>query len=251
MNIKPIRRNILIKLPNWYKNRERETPSGIIVPHLEGLHEHNATQGDVVACADDCTLIQPGDTVFFTNMAVTMGLQNIGRDKSRHDGFEEIGNTSPITYFIQGDAHYLLMPEHKIFTIFTDKFGGEYENISHTGAIAAIRDFELFAFNDYVLMQKDYFGGELVGIPGVGGKVNVVKSSGGIILGVQHQVKESEKRYKVFCAPADSEVQKGDVIYTMSNCDILLEGEFNNPLLPRGIYYVEAQNVLAVVEAMA
>lgn len=245
MNIKPIRRNILIRLPDWYKRRERETASGIIIPHLEGHFEHNATCGVVVATADDCFLVETGDTVFFTNMAVTMALQNIGRDKSRKDEWQDIGNDCPVTYFIQNDAHYLLMPEDKKFTIFTDKFGGEYENISHTGVICSIHDFQVYCHNGYHLMEKDYYGGELVDVGG--GKVQVV-TTGGLILGVQHQVRENAKKYKVFAAPVNSELSKGDSIYTMSNCDLVLEGQFNNPLLPKGIYYIEHQNILAVVE---
>ena len=246
MKGKPINRNILIRLPEWHKKKERKA-GRIIIPYLIGNLQHNCSHGTVVSVADDCEFVKVGDEVFFTINTVNEGLRNIGRDESVDEAWKRTGSSSPVHYIQESDNDYLIMPEQRIYTEIEDTNGVVWENPSHAGVICLKRGEETIALNGYHLMTKGYYDGELVSL-GNGFGSAMVKKGSGLILGVEKITSEKSKRYEVLFAPVDSEIKRGDVIYTMPHTDLPLEGEFNNPVFPKDTYYCEVQNINAVMK---
>lgn len=237
--MKPTGQNILIKLPDYQKQRERKV-GGIDIIHLEGELQHEATHGTVVAVGDDCEFIKVGDEVFFTYMCVTQGKQNMGRDKCAN---EETRSYVPVYYLEEPDAHYLVMPYKKIVEILED-ISGTYENPLFTGVILLIRNGEVICCNDYYTMEAAYDNGEV--IEGVRAK----KTESGLFIAKLYDEPEKEKFYRITNAPANGLAQKGDIVYTVPHSDIPLEGYFNFPLLPKGTYYLEENQILLVKEEL-
>lgn len=51
--------------------------------------------------------------------------------------------------------------------------------------------------------------------------------------------------YKVFIAPPDSGLERGDVVNTLIHCDIEVENRIQNPLLPDRFFLIESENIVA------
>lgn len=240
--MKPIRRNIIVELPMWQKERERVTEGGIFIPHLEGNFEHNATHGKVVSVGNDCTLVKEGDEVFFSVLCIQQALQNAGRDKTRSHLYDGEGSIVPVIYFEQDGKDYISMPENKVSFEMTDQ-SGTWENVIFTGVILALRGKEIICMNGYHLVEDAYEKGEQVDV--AGGKVNAISTESGLLLVKTMEEMEKRKHFRVLHAPMDSDTQTGDIIYCMPHVDIKLEGDFNYNMLPKGCYYVEGQHILA------
>lgn len=239
MNLKPIGQNIIVKLPDYQKERERKT-NGIDIIHLEGQFQHEATHGTVVAVGDEVTEIQVGDEVFFTHMCIAQGKQNMGRDKCAN---EETRSYVPVYYLEESDAHYLVMPYKKIVEILED-ISGVWENPLFSGVILLIRGNNVICCNNYYTMEAAYDNGEVV--EGIRAK----KTESGLFIAKLHAEPEKEKFYRITNAPENGSAQKGDIVYTVPHSDIPLEGYFNFPLLPKGTYYLEENQILLVKEVL-
>lgn len=237
----PTGSNILIKLPDYYKTRERKMESGIYIPHMQGRFEHDITHGTVVALGDKVKDCQIGDEVFFSSLVVQSALQNMGNDPTRPDSKKDVGNTMPVYYLADEDGHYLFMPEERIYLLASD-WSGEHEAEIHGGVICIVRNGEVICVNGYHIMKDAYEKPEL--IDGVLGK----KTQSGLIIAVLHEEQEKNKRFDIMFAPAESELKPKDVVFTRPHCDIKLEGDFNYPMLPKGTYYVRKDDLLGVFE---
>lgn len=235
--MKPTLRNIIVKLPKWQRERLRETSTGLLIPHLEGKFQHNASHGTVVQVSDNCKIARIGDEVFFPNLTIKQALQNSDLDPTV---YEKHGSGVPVYYHIEDGEHYLIMPENRIYDELIDLNGTTIHNTTFSGVITLIRSGEIVCCNGYHLMEQAHEDEEIV--DGVKGRT--LKS--GIFAVITTEKEEKNKRYRITYAPEDSEVVVGDIVYTQPHCDLHLEGEYNYPQLPSGTFYVEQQFLLAV-----
>jgi co-chaperonin GroES (HSP10) len=256
--IKPLNRNILIKLPDWANDRVRKTESGIYFAHLDDKIEHDASQGVVIAVGDKCDICQVNDTVFFDYYTVMTALQNCGRSKVRHQGTTETSTNVSVHYIENGmlddcpelpKGIYIVMPENRIVQsiIAQDSaqeklIGGSQVDIPiHLGVICLIRDGQPQSCNGYFLLQKAYTDGELI-------DGRIVKKSGLIHSVVLGKEANKNRKYKVLYAPIGSEFNQGDEVICSSDIEIKLEGKYNFPILPKDTFYCESELILAKVE---
>lgn len=239
--VTPIGSNIKIKLPDFFKTRERKTESGIYVPHLEGKFEHDITHGTVTAVGDSVTMCKVGDEVFFSSLYIQAGLQNMGNDPTRPDAKKDTGSGVPVFYLADSDNHYLFMPEDRKYLLASD-WSGEHEAEIHGGVICAVRDGQVICFNGYHIMKDGYEKPELVD------GVLTRKTESGIVIAVLREEEEKNKRFIVMYSPEDSWVKPDDLIFTRPHCDIKLEGDFNYPMFPKGTYYVRKDDILCVID---
>lgn len=241
----PTKGNILIKLPNFQKERIRQSESGIYIPHLEGRFEHDVTHGTVISLGEWVEHCQIGDEVFFSPLCIQAGQQNMGTDKTQTDTTKKRSNGVPVYYLADEEGHYLFMPEKRMFLMAYDTAGGQEQECDiHGGVICLIRDEELICLNSYHIMKDAYDAGEV--------KDGVRTKKVGIIdVVVFGEEDEKKKRFEITHAPADSTVKVGDTVFTRPHCDLKIEGDFNYNLLPKGSYYVIGSNILATVNLEA
>lgn len=235
--LKPASGNVLIKLPDYYKTRERKMESGLHMVHMEGKYEHDATHGTVISVAENVTECQAGDEVFFAQNCVQAALQNMGMDKTRSDNMKYRSADVPAYYLIDEEAHYMMMPVERLYLIAED-LSGKHEVDIHAGIICLIREGKVHCLNGYHIMKNAYDDGEL-GADGI-----KAKKHGLIYMPVFKEESEKNKRFEIVHAPENSELKAGDIIFTAPHCDLKLEGDFNYPLLPKGCFYVQRENIL-------
>jgi co-chaperonin GroES (HSP10) len=242
MNITPTGQNILIKLPNYQKERERATGiganGGINIVHLEGEMQHESTHGTVMAVGPDCDFILPGDEVFFTYLCISQAKQNMGKDKCAN-GMH--GSGVPAFYFEEPDADYVIMPYRKVVEVIED-ISGVWENPLFPGVILLIRSGEIICCNDYYTFEAAYDNGEIIG--GVRAKT----TASGLLIAKLQDEPEKEKYYRITNAPANRQAKQGDLVFTVPHSDIPLEGYFNFHMLPKGTFYMEENQILAIYE---
>lgn len=125
---------------------------------------------------------------------------------------ERPGVPLPSAYFAikEGDKYYLLIPDNRLYFL--------------------KRGETIIVLNNHVIAepikreQKIY--------------------SGIIIVDLQPEDYINNK-YRVFLAPEESGLHKGDVIDTLNHCDIEVENPLNNPILPNRFFFIELDDILA------
>lgn len=221
---KLLRNDCLIKLPEYTEKETRTLKSGLYVSALQEKQRFNPTCGVVVKVANDEQIVRVGDTVFFANhIWLNSKTRAFGSDDERFKGMY-VGHRS--FALKEEDGYYMIIPENQLIFI---KRGDEL--IPLNGHVIAVPH-----ENDVTV--------EDVPMGGVFGKVNARKQGSLLIVDLQ------EEKYKinmavVFSAPEGSDLKKGDVVHTLKHCDLFVENELNEPILPDKYFFIELEDILA------
>lgn len=246
---------MIIKLPDAQLSGVRETKSGLFVAALKDKLQHDFSCGEVIATGDNCSICQVGDIVFFDYYSVSLGLRNAGRDITRHDATKNTTTGVPIWLIENSNivdvpelphGLFLVMPENRLVHEIVAKSHLEEQTIGgsimelplHLGIICLIRNGEIVACNNYHLLKEAY-GMDIKLIDGVN-----VRQTGLIQSVVLNKEQNKNRKYEVVCAPDNSPYKKGDIVFTESNIEIPIEGQYNYPQFADKTYYCEPALIL-------
>lgn len=220
---KLLRKDVLVRLPTYTEQTTRQTKSGLYISAIQESQRYAPTSGEVVQIAET-DHVKLGDTVFFGNH-----LWKNAKDRAFGSDDERFKNM----YFghecfaiKEDDGFYMIIPEKYIYFI--------------------KRGEEIIPVNGHVIAVPSDKGtvSASVEMGGVNTKVNGFEKGSLLIVDLQ------EERYKInmaeiFAAPVDCELKKGDLVHTLKHCDIFVENELNNPVLPEKYFFIELDDIVA------
>lgn len=204
---KLLRDCVLVKLPQDTDSLVKKTSGGVLIHTLRG-RKYSPTHGTVIKMSVETKYVSLNDEVFFGLHEYDNGkTRAFGNEDKRFDGHA----TSHDTYVIQeGTDYYMIIPEKSLYFIY--------------------RNNTIIPLNDIVICEP------------IEKVINTTPS--GLILVDLKAEKHQENKAKVFAASPDSGLKKGDIIHTLKHCDIVVEEELNNPILPNKYFYVEYQDIV-------
>lgn len=222
---KLLRKDLLIKLPGYTEQTTRQLKSGLYISAMQEGQRYNPTSGVVFSVATEEQSVKVGDTVFFGNhLWQNAKARAFGSDDER---FKKMYFGHETFAIKEDDGYYMIVPEHLIFFI---KRGEEI--IPLNGHVIAVPF-------DKGTVEAD------VEMGGVNTKVNGYEKGKLLIVDL------GEERYKVnmakvYAAPVGCELKKGDLVHTLKHCDIFVENDLNNPILPEKFFFIELEDILAI-----
>jgi len=202
-----LRDDILVKLPPDTDSLLKKHKSGLYLHTLDGL-KYAPTHGAVIQVSHQTKHVSLGDEVFFGN-------HNWENAKTRAFGSQDerfAGHPTTHDVFAVKDNgdNYMIIPERSLYFIY--------------------RNNAIITINDIVICEPIE-------------KVENITPSGLVIVDLKAE-KHQDNKAKVFAAPSNRELKKGDIIHTLKHCDIVVEEELNNPILPNKYFYVEYQDIV-------
>lgn len=222
---KMLRNDVLVKLPKYTEETTRKLSSGLYISALQEAQRYAPTHGEVVSIGS-CKHVKIGDNVFFGNHLWKNAKDRaFGNDDER---FKKMYFGHEVFAIKEDDCYFMVIPEKYVLFI--------------------KRGDEIIPINDYIIAVPVEKGTveESVEVGGVNTKIN------GYQKGLLLVVDLGEEKYKVnmakiFAAPVDSELKKDDIVHTLKHCDIFVENDMNNPILPEKYFFIENDDILAKV----
>lgn len=214
-----LRSDILVELPQSTDDVAVKTRGGLFVSTLAHKEKYNPTHGKVVQIADEVEKVAVGDTIFFGNHLWDVAKRRaFGDDDDRFKGFYTPDKVFAIK---EGDGFdgspltcYMILPESMIYFV--------------------KRGEELIGMNGFVIAEP------------IQKEQQVTESK--IVLVDLAEESYQENKFKVFLAPEGTEVDAGDIVHTLTHCDIVVEEELNAPILPSKYFFIEADDIIAKYE---
>jgi co-chaperonin GroES (HSP10) len=204
-----LRTDILVKLPQGTDDVLVKQKSGIYVSTLSHKEKYNPTYGEVVEVSEGAQHAKAGDVVFFGNHLWDVAKRRaFGDEDERYRGHYTADKVFAVK---DGADYYMILPEEMIYFLRRGK--------------------ELIGMNGIVIAEPI-------------AKEKEQTHSGLIIVDLSEET-YVENKMRVFLAPNTIDVAKGDVVHTLRHCDIAIEEELNNPILPAKYFFVEAENIIA------
>lgn len=219
-----LRKDVLVKLPEYTEETTRKTGSGLYISALQEAQRYAPTHGEVLVTSERCKYIQKGDIVFFGNHLWKNSLDRaFGSNDER---FKKAYFAHETLAIKEEDGYYMILPEKYVLFI--------------------KRGDEIIPINDYVIGVPIDKGTveESVEVGGVNTKVNGYKS-GSLLLVDLGEEKYRVNMAKIFAAPSDSDLKNGDLVHTLKHCDIFVENDLNNPILPDKYFFIELDDIVA------